>query len=227
MVVQITKNRIVPRKIQEKWSTLINDLAVFIDVDVTFITKIHDEILELFIVNKSLRHDYKGGEKFNIHGHYCEETIKNNSYHLVTNYLNDPTKTEEEKANKKWLSYLGFPLRWPDQEIYGTICCVDRKPTDFTEGQIKFFQHFQELVEAHLELIYKNEELETMFRDLKESKEKIGIYERITPMCSVCKKIKNNDGNWKILEEFINESTGNYVSHGYCPTCYANALKKI
>lgn len=224
---KIQNDLAVPEKIQEKWVSLINDLAVFMNADLTFITKIQEDILELVIVNHSSKHDYKGGETFNIHGHYCEETIKGNSYHLVSNYLNDPTKTEEEKAQKKWLSYLGFPLRWPNQEIYGTICGVNHKPTDFTDSEIKFVQHFQELVEAQLELIYQNNKLENMYQALKDSQEKIELYEKIVPMCSVCKKVRVKDGEWRVLEDFINTSTGKLVTHGYCPTCYADAMKNL
>ncbi len=39
------------------------------------------------------------------------------------------------------------------------------------------------------------------------------------PICSWCKKIRNNEGEWDAPESFITARTGVLFSHGMCPQC--------
>ncbi len=39
------------------------------------------------------------------------------------------------------------------------------------------------------------------------------------PICSYCRKIRNDANFWQVVETYINEQTGSCFSHGVCPTC--------
>jgi len=43
--------------------------------------------------------------------------------------------------------------------------------------------------------------------------------EGLLPICSVCKSIRNEAGNWESLEAFISERSDADFSHGLCPEC--------
>lgn len=43
----------------------------------------------------------------------------------------------------------------------------------------------------------------------------------IIPICSYCKKIRNDDESWQQLETYISAHSEAMFSHGICPTCYA------
>ncbi len=45
------------------------------------------------------------------------------------------------------------------------------------------------------------------------------------PICSVCKKIRNDEGDWQILENFMDHHSEVKFTHSYCPNC-ANELMK-
>ncbi|MCE0497167.1 MAG: response regulator [Methylacidiphilales bacterium] len=47
----------------------------------------------------------------------------------------------------------------------------------------------------------------------------------LLPICSYCKKIRNDDNYWKQIETYISETTGSFFSHGICPTCYEEIVK--
>ncbi len=70
---------------------------------------------------------------------------------------------------------------------------------------------------------YKNERIRvTAIRDLtsqKESERKIMTLQNILPMCSSCKKIRDESGTWRSLEEYMEENTATQISHGLCPSC--------
>lgn len=46
----------------------------------------------------------------------------------------------------------------------------------------------------------------------------------ILPICSVCKKIRDDKGSWEQMEVYISEHTEADFSHGYCPECAKKAL---
>jgi len=43
--------------------------------------------------------------------------------------------------------------------------------------------------------------------------------EGILPICSACKKIREEDSTWMVLEEYISARSGARFSHGLCPEC--------
>lgn len=47
----------------------------------------------------------------------------------------------------------------------------------------------------------------------------VRILEGILPICSFCKKIRNSEGKWEILEKFVGEHSEANFSHGLCPEC--------
>jgi len=47
----------------------------------------------------------------------------------------------------------------------------------------------------------------------------IRILKGLLPICSFCKKIRNDEGDWEVLESYISERTESQFSHGLCPDC--------
>ena len=43
--------------------------------------------------------------------------------------------------------------------------------------------------------------------------------EGLLSICSFCKKIRNEDGNWEVLERFISTHSQAEFSHALCPSC--------
>ena len=45
--------------------------------------------------------------------------------------------------------------------------------------------------------------------------------EGLLPICSYCKKIRDEQGQWQRVESYIELRSGAQFSHGICPECYA------
>jgi hypothetical protein len=56
-------------------------------------------------------------------------------------------------------------------------------------------------------------------RQLQETVEKMDVLRGLLPICSACKKIRDDQGYWKQVEQFVGEHTGARFSHGICPDC--------
>ena len=48
--------------------------------------------------------------------------------------------------------------------------------------------------------------------------------EELLPICSYCKKIRDDQNYWQQIEGYINERTGSEFSHSVCPECYTRVI---
>ncbi len=55
--------------------------------------------------------------------------------------------------------------------------------------------------------------------ELKQALSKVKKLEGVLPICSHCKKIRDDMGDWQQIEEYIYERSDAQFSHGICPEC--------
>ena len=60
---------------------------------------------------------------------------------------------------------------------------------------------------------------EKLIIELEKALAEIKTLKGIVPICSNCKKIRDDQGYWKFLEAFIEEHSEASFSHGMCPEC--------
>jgi YesN/AraC family two-component response regulator len=82
---------------------------------------------------------------------------------------------------------------------------------------------FQDMMEIHR----LNEALISSNWKLREALGHIETLEGILPLCSSCRKIPDDDGDWIPLEVYITRHTNADFSHGFCPRCEARLLDEI
>jgi exonuclease VII small subunit len=76
-----------------------------------------------------------------------------------------------------------------------------------------------EMEESVKELEKAREVKENLIKELQQLMSEVSTLQGILPMCSCCKKIRNDDGYWDRVENFITEHTEAQFSHGICPDC--------
>jgi len=68
------------------------------------------------------------------------------------------------------------------------------------------------------------EERERLIQELQENIAKINTLSGLLPICAWCKKLRNDEGYWKSVEEYISEHTGAEFTHSMCPDCQSKYL---
>ncbi len=58
-----------------------------------------------------------------------------------------------------------------------------------------------------------------LVKDLQEALNKVKLLKGLLPICSHCKKIRDDEGYWTQIEEYIREHSEAEFSHSICPTC--------
>jgi hypothetical protein len=81
--------------------------------------------------------------------------------------------------------------------------------------------HLEGLVaERTRELRRKNEELELSMAQREEALRKIKILSGLIPICAYCKKVRNDEGYWNQIENYIRDHSEADFSHSICPSCF-------
>ena len=62
---------------------------------------------------------------------------------------------------------------------------------------------------------------------LQEALEHVRTLSGMLPICSYCKKIRDDKGYWNQLETYLSEHSGTEFTHGICPDCAAKAIKDL
>ncbi|MBA4367067.1 MAG: hypothetical protein C0403_05445 [Desulfobacterium sp.] len=75
------------------------------------------------------------------------------------------------------------------------------------------------------------EERERLITELQKAIADIKKLSGLLPICSSCKKIRDDNGNWKQIESYIKENSEAEFSHSICPECakrlYPDIYEKI
>ena len=70
-----------------------------------------------------------------------------------------------------------------------------------------------------LELRRLNAELQARNQELQEALDNVKVLRGLLPICSSCKKIRDDQGYWRQLEAYIRDHSEAEFSHGLCPDC--------
>ena len=212
----------IPQNIQNKWQEIIDIMANIIGVPSGLIMRLNNENIEVFLTSATAENPYSKGdsEVFKNSGLYCETVVNTEKKLLVPNALKSIEWRNNPDIKLNMISYLGFPLRFPDRSPFGTICVLDNKENSYSDLFIELVNKFKSVIDTDLELLYVNHKLGHENKALTDYIDEIKILRGMIPICARCKKIKDkSDGYWKKLETYIEKYSEAYFSHCLCNDC--------
>jgi PAS domain S-box-containing protein len=69
------------------------------------------------------------------------------------------------------------------------------------------------------------EERERLVRELQSALAEVKTLREILPICSYCRKIRDDENYWHTVENYISEHTMTRFSHSICPSCMATEVE--
>jgi PAS domain S-box-containing protein len=69
------------------------------------------------------------------------------------------------------------------------------------------------------------EEREALVLELQAALREVRSLQAILPICSYCKKIRNDQNYWETVDDYIAEHTNTRFSHSICPACYTKEVE--
>jgi len=70
-----------------------------------------------------------------------------------------------------------------------------------------------------------DDDREQLLRELQAALAEVKTLRAILPICSYCRKIRDDENYWHTVEGYISAHTSTKFSHGICPDCLANRVE--
>src|SRR6201988_1890317 len=141
----------VPFEIVHKWQEIVNIIAEIVHVPSALVMKVEPPNIKVFVSSESNSNPYERNELAPLNtGLYCETVMKTRRSLLVPDALRDEEWNSNPDIKLGMISYLGFPVAWPDGHIFGTICVLDNKRNEYSEPHRKLLLQFREVLQADL-----------------------------------------------------------------------------
>jgi PAS domain S-box-containing protein len=138
----------VPPEIVRKWQEFVNLLAEIMHVPSASIMRVEPPHIKVFVSSTSIGNPCEPGALDT--GPYCETVMKTGQPLLVPDALENEAWRANPHVRLGMISYLGFPIGWPDGRLFGTICVRDNKRNEFSEAYLKLLLHFRDMLQADL-----------------------------------------------------------------------------
>jgi len=74
--------------------------------------------------------------------------------------------------------------------------------------------------------VQKNQELEEMNRQLAANNERIKALKGLIPICANCKKIRDDEGYWQQVDQYLQKHTEADFNASICPDCFEKEKTK-
>jgi GAF domain-containing protein len=194
----------IPQEIRNKWQNIVDILIKILKVPVALIMKVEFPSFTVFQSGDSQENPFKANMEFKLPaGIYCEKTMERKGKLLIPNALKDPDWDKNPSIAAGLVSYLGFPIFYPDKNIFGTLCVLDTKENTYSKDYEELMLQLKEIIESHLALLWQKLTLENLIAQQKitekQLKEKIETIEGINKIC-VDREVKIIELNKKIAQ---------------------------
>ncbi|MBU1050673.1 GAF domain-containing protein [Candidatus Bipolaricaulota bacterium] len=135
---------------------------------------------------------------------------------------------ENDFMMSKWVKYMPTghvtmrnvmfaPLNI-DEKTVG-IMGLANKPTDFTDEDAETAAHLGDLAAIALMNSRYLDAINQKTASLEKALAEVKTLRSLLPMCSHCRKVRDDDGLWSRLDKYILQHSGTQFTHGLCPDC--------
>ncbi len=138
----------------------------------------------------------------------------------INRYIIKPWNTAELRLCLKNGAEL-YRLSSKNEEL---LTSLKKKNQELFESknllEIKVRERTAQLKDANTDLKALNRELLQKIVELRDTREQMGMVSKLIPICSYCKKIRDDHDYWHELEIYMAKEGMMDFSHGVCPDCY-------
>lgn len=178
----------VPSEIVAKWEDIVDLFAEIMHVPAALVMQAEPPDIKVLVSSESTGNPYEQAELASLNtGLYCETIMKTRQPLLVPEALVDDEWKSNPDVKLGMIAYLGLPISWPNGEIFGTICVLDKKKNDHGELHRKLLSQFRDVVQEDLgwlttlgsELTTQKAHLDELFAVIPEAIVMVDLEDRV------------------------------------------------
>jgi GAF domain-containing protein len=147
-----TPETAIPSDVLRKWQRIVDLLANIVRVPSAVVCKLEPPDYTQYRImanSNSEGNPFRMDETFSMDiGTFCETVIKTREPLLVANALEDDQWKSAPELQVGMVSYLGFPVAWPDGRMFGTICVLDDRANRYSDLYQELLLHCRDVLEG-------------------------------------------------------------------------------
>lgn len=126
----------------------------------------------------------------------------------------------KELQSKEYIRYENLPLQ-----------TKDRRSTNVEFVSNVYQANGEKVIQCNIRDItrrrHTEEEREKLIEELEDALTKMKKLSGILPICASCKNIRDDEGYWQNIEQYIREHSEANFTHGLCPACINKLYPKL
>jgi PAS domain S-box-containing protein len=168
-----TPELVIPPDVLRTWQRIVDLLASIMHVPSAVVTRLEPPQYTHYRIVASSTSE---GNPFPVDdifamdiGTFCETVINSREPLLVADGREDQQWQSAPELRVGMVSYLGFPVLWPDGRMFGTICVLDDEANSYGDLYQEILQHCRDVLEGDLRTLARlGSELEEQRAQLSE-----------------------------------------------------------
>ncbi len=144
----------IPSQLLSNWQRIVDLIARLADVPAALIMRTESPRHWVMVSSRTDGNPYSVGLEFVLNEKlYCYRVIEDDGELVVEDALRSKEWCDNQDLEHGMMFYIGYPLKWPGGERFGTICVLDRKRN---ENALRFrdgLQEFARVIESNLLLL--------------------------------------------------------------------------
>lgn len=158
----------------DRWNHLLSLAAELCRVPAALVMQLGDAEIQVAASAEIGQTPYKVGDKETLNiGLYCEHVMQSRGMLCVPNAITDPAWSTNPDIKLGMISYLGYPVLWPDGKVFGTICILDRVENNYSETVKRLMLVFQGMVQDQLALSFEKLRLEEALEQVRTNRDQL------------------------------------------------------
>ena len=147
----------------DRWKEMIDYMTEVLDVSVGFVMRVTETHIKEFVKSTYRRYPtrvYKTNELRS--GMFCETVLINDKELLVNNISEHRYWSGDNTITMNSDSYYGVPIHYPNGDMFGTLCVLDRKDMEISVINKALVQMIRDSIEKDIELLTTKKEISTL-----------------------------------------------------------------
>jgi PAS domain S-box-containing protein len=168
-------------------------------------------------IDSAGRHTFSNPAIENILGYHPDEIVGHSLRRLIHEEDIPMIRDTLARSVEQKVGWPSLVLRWKHRDGSYRYLESNAVPILDSAGIVKGFQGSDRDITDRKQL---EEEREKLISELQRALSKIKTLSGLLPICSSCKKIRDDKGYWTQIESYITNHSEAEFSHGICPDCF-------
>ena len=105
-------------------------------------------------------------------------------------------------------------------EVYGVLEVYASRRRAFSKDDAYFLQAVANVLASAMARANAEREQQRLIKELQGALANVRTLSGLLPICCQCKKIRDDQGYWSAVENYLSRHSAAKFTHGLCPDCY-------